>query len=157
MEKIQRKICFCTAAEGEQELYTQQELLAPCSWSSEDHSGEAEQGLGSLMGWAAPGIWPQQHHLQKKLMKRKRLCYKLHSRRNLGWRGHTEGKTWAGCTIMRGTRRALLLTSLALSQIPLGSGSEGLIYPVGQHNTGWHHPRCRRGDRNQEKQKNLVG
>lgn len=50
-EKVQRKKCFCTAAEGEQELYTQQELLAPCSWSSEDHTGGAEQGLGSLMGW----------------------------------------------------------------------------------------------------------
>lgn len=42
MEKVQRKTCFCTAAEGEQDLDTQQELLAPHSCSSEDRTGEAE-------------------------------------------------------------------------------------------------------------------
>lgn len=65
MEKVQRKTCFCTAAEGKQELYTQQELLAPHSWSSEDHSGEAEPGPGLSVGWAAPVIWPQEADLQK--------------------------------------------------------------------------------------------
>lgn len=65
MEKVQRKTRFCTAAEGKQDLYTQQELLAPCSWSSEDHTGEAELGPGLLVRWAAPVIWPQQPDLKK--------------------------------------------------------------------------------------------
>lgn len=50
MEKVQRKACFCTAAEGKQELYEQQELLAPGSWSSEDHTSEASPA-GDLVGW----------------------------------------------------------------------------------------------------------
>lgn len=50
MEKVQRKACFYTAAEGKQELYEQQELLAPGSWSSEDHTSEASPA-GDLVGW----------------------------------------------------------------------------------------------------------
>lgn len=65
MEKVQRKTCFCTAAEGEQELYTRQELLAPHSWSSEDLTREAEPGLGLLVGWAALVVRPQLPDLQK--------------------------------------------------------------------------------------------
>jgi len=89
---------FLHSCWGEQELYTQQELLAPRSWSSEDDTGEAEPGL--LVGWAAPVIWPQKPDLQKGLKKRKRLCCKPCSRRDLGWTGRTEGKRWAGWTIM---------------------------------------------------------
>lgn len=65
MEKVQRKTCFYTAAEGEQELYTQQELLAPHSWSSEDRAGEAEPGQGLVVGWGAPAVQPPQPDLQK--------------------------------------------------------------------------------------------
>lgn len=54
MEKVQRKTCFCSAAEAKQELSIQQELLAPHSWSSEDRTGEAElgRGMGSSRDWA---------------------------------------------------------------------------------------------------------
>lgn len=73
MEKVQRKTCFCTAAEDEQELYTQQELLALHSWSPEDHTRETETGPGLLVGRAAPVIQLQQPDLQKGRRGGKRL------------------------------------------------------------------------------------
>lgn len=134
----------------------QQELLAPHSWSSEEHSGEAElSGLELSEGWAAPGIGHQQPELQKRLKETKEAVSPAmqpkSSRlaRSHRWKELGRGDLSVGHSL---STDVLIPHSVQFPLTKNGGSSEGQIHPVGHNNSAWHDPRCWRGVKSQEEQ-----